>query len=72
MSGDLILIVDDEPNIVQLARMVPESEEYHIQSVSDARSALEYTLKHIVSASANLLFSKTTIHASGCFHLVKA
>jgi len=41
MSGELILIVDDEPNIVQLARLYLEREGFRVQSVGDGRSALE-------------------------------
>ena len=33
MSGELILLVDDEPNIVQLARMVLEQEGFKVDSV---------------------------------------
>ena len=41
MSGELILLVDDEPNIVQLARMYFEREGFRIDSVGDGKSALE-------------------------------
>ena len=41
MSGELILLVDDEPNIVQLARMYLERDGYRIESVGDGLAALE-------------------------------
>ena len=41
MSGELVLIVDDEPNIVSLARMYLEREGYRVESVGDGISALE-------------------------------
>ncbi|HEY3344428.1 MAG TPA: response regulator transcription factor [Anaerolineaceae bacterium] len=41
MAGQLILIVDDEPNIVQLARMYLEREGYRVHSVGDGRAALQ-------------------------------
>jgi len=41
MSGELILIVDDEPNIVSLARMYLEREGYRVESVGDGISAME-------------------------------
>jgi len=40
MPGELILVVDDEPNIVQLARMYLEREGYRVQSVGDGNAAL--------------------------------
>jgi two-component system alkaline phosphatase synthesis response regulator PhoP len=40
MSGELVLIVDDEPNIVQLARMYLEREGFRVESVMDGRAAL--------------------------------
>ena len=50
MSGNLILIVDDEPNIVSLARMYLEREGYRVESADDGSSALEavYTLKPVL------------------------
>jgi len=41
MSGELILLVDDEPNIVQLARLYLEREGYRVASVGDGNAALE-------------------------------
>ena len=41
MSGELILVVDDEPNIVQLARMYLEREGFRVAAVGDGISALE-------------------------------
>ena len=41
MSGELILLVDDEPNILQLARMYLEQEGYRIATVSVGRAALD-------------------------------
>ena len=36
---DLILLVDDEPSIIQLARLYLEREGFRIQSVSDGEAA---------------------------------
>ncbi|MBN2550993.1 MAG: response regulator transcription factor [Anaerolineales bacterium] len=41
MPGELILLVDDEPNIVQLARMYLEREGYRVAAVGDGQAALE-------------------------------
>ncbi len=41
MSGELILVVDDEPNIIQLARLYLEREGFRVQGIGDGRSALE-------------------------------
>ncbi len=41
MSGELILLVDDEPNILQLARMYLEQEGYRVAAVGDGRAALD-------------------------------
>jgi len=41
MSGELILVVDDEPNIVQLARMYLEQEGFKVASVGDGLTALK-------------------------------
>ena len=46
MSGELILVVDDEPNIVQLARMYLEREGYRVEAVSDGRAALQAIERH--------------------------
>lgn len=39
--NELILLVDDEPNIVQLARMYLERENYRVEAVGDGQAALE-------------------------------
>jgi two-component system, OmpR family, alkaline phosphatase synthesis response regulator PhoP len=41
MSGELILIVDDEPNIVKLAGMYLEREGYRVFSAGDGSAALQ-------------------------------
>lgn len=41
MGGELILLVDDEPSIIQLAQMYLEQDGYQVLSVGDGRSALE-------------------------------
>jgi DNA-binding response OmpR family regulator len=41
MSSELVLLVDDEPAILKLARMYLEREGYHVQEASDGDSALE-------------------------------
>src|SRR3970282_1560933 len=41
MTGERILVVDDEPNIVDLARMYLEKEGYRVESASDGAQALE-------------------------------
>jgi two-component system alkaline phosphatase synthesis response regulator PhoP len=41
MPGEMILVVDDEPNIVQLARMYLEREGFRVISVGDGSAALE-------------------------------
>jgi two-component system alkaline phosphatase synthesis response regulator PhoP len=41
MPGELILVVDDEPNIVQLARLYLEREGFRVQSAVDGRAALQ-------------------------------
>jgi two-component system, OmpR family, alkaline phosphatase synthesis response regulator PhoP len=46
MPGELILVVDDEPNIVQLARMYLEREGYRVETVSDGRAALQSVERH--------------------------
>ncbi len=40
MTADLILLVDDEPSIVQLARLYLERENYRVESTSDGLAAL--------------------------------
>jgi DNA-binding response OmpR family regulator len=46
MSNELILLVDDEPSIVQLARMYLEREGFRIQEAADGEAALEAVKKH--------------------------
>lgn len=41
MSGELILLVDDEPNIVDLARMYLEREGYRVEAAFDGKEALQ-------------------------------
>jgi two-component system, OmpR family, alkaline phosphatase synthesis response regulator PhoP len=41
MSSELILLVDDEPSIVQLARMYLERENFRVESTGDGEAALE-------------------------------
>ena len=40
MSGELILIVDDEPNIVHLARMYLERDGFRVETAGNGREAL--------------------------------
>jgi DNA-binding response OmpR family regulator len=41
MSGELILLVDDEPNIIQLARLYLEQDGFRVHAVTDGKAALE-------------------------------
>ncbi len=41
MAGDTILVVDDEPHIVELARMYLEQANYRVVSAADGSQALE-------------------------------
>jgi len=41
MTAELILLVDDEPSILQLARMYLERENFRIQTAGDGEEALE-------------------------------
>jgi len=41
MSAELILLVDDEPSIVQLARLYLERENFRVESAGDGEAALE-------------------------------
>ncbi len=41
MAAELILVVDDEPSIVQLARMYLERENFRVESVGDGKAAIE-------------------------------
>jgi DNA-binding response OmpR family regulator len=40
MTGELILLVDDEPNIIELAQLYLEREGYHIITATDGKAAL--------------------------------
>ena len=46
MTGQLLLLVDDEPNIIELAQMYLEREGYRIISASDGKAALVAVEKH--------------------------
>jgi two-component system alkaline phosphatase synthesis response regulator PhoP len=41
MSSELILLVDDEPSIIQLARLYFERDGFHVQEVGDGEAALD-------------------------------
>jgi len=41
MTGERILLVDDEPNIIELARMYLEQEGFRIETAGDGKAALE-------------------------------
>lgn len=40
MAGELVLLVDDEPNIIQLARLYLEREGFRVESCGDGKAAL--------------------------------
>lgn len=46
MSSELILLVDDEPSIIQLARLYFERDGFRVQEAGDGESALEAVTKH--------------------------
>lgn len=46
MNSDLILLVDDEPNIIELAQLYLEREGYRIISASDGKAALAAVDQH--------------------------
>ena len=46
MTSELILLVDDEPSIIQLARMYFERDGFRIQEALDGEAALEAVAKH--------------------------
>ncbi len=46
MAGETILIVDDEANIVELARMYLEQEGFRVESAGDGATALEMISRH--------------------------
>jgi len=41
MAGELVLLVDDEPNIIQLARLYLEREGYRVEAALDGEAALQ-------------------------------
>jgi two-component system alkaline phosphatase synthesis response regulator PhoP len=45
MPSELVLLVDDEPSIIQLARLYLEREGFRVQDVGDGESALEVVKK---------------------------
>ena len=45
MPGELILLVDDEPNIVELARLYLEREGFRTVAVGDGQSAIDHAAK---------------------------
>jgi len=45
MSSELILLVDDEPSIIQLARMYLERDGFRVQEANDGEAALESVAK---------------------------
>jgi DNA-binding response OmpR family regulator len=46
MSNELILLVDDEPSIIQLARMYLEREGFRTHNVGDGEAAIDAVEKH--------------------------
>ena len=46
MTSELILLVDDEPSIIQLARMYFERDGFRIHEAMDGEAALEAVAKH--------------------------
>ncbi|MCJ7715923.1 MAG: response regulator, partial [Anaerolineales bacterium] len=46
MTGELLLLVDDEPNIIELAQLYLEREGYQIISATDGTTALEAVEQH--------------------------
>jgi len=46
MTGELLLLVDDEPNIIELAQMYLEREGYRIISAADGKEALLKVEEH--------------------------
>jgi len=47
MSGELILLVDDEPNIIELARLYLERDGFRTVAVSDGQSALDSVAENL-------------------------
>jgi len=46
MTSELILLVDDEPSIIQLSRMYFERDGFRVQEISDGEAALEAVTKY--------------------------
>lgn len=46
MTSELILLVDDEPSIIQLSRMYFERDGFRVQEIGDGEAALEAVAKH--------------------------
>src|SRR5512133_1470193 len=46
MTSELILLVDDEPSIIQLSRMYFERDGFRVQEIGDGESALEAVVKY--------------------------
>ena len=46
MSSELILLVDDEPSIIQLSRMYFERDGFRVLEIGDGEAALEAVAKH--------------------------
>ena len=46
MTAELILLVDDEPSIIQLSRMYFERDGFRVQEINDGESALEAVAKY--------------------------
>lgn len=46
MTSELILLVDDEPSIIQLSRMYFERDGYRVQEINDGEAAIEAVIKH--------------------------
>jgi two-component system alkaline phosphatase synthesis response regulator PhoP len=46
MTGELLLLVDDEPNIIELAQVYLEREGFRIITAADGKEALESIEKH--------------------------
>jgi len=46
MSSELILLVDDEPSIIQLSRMYFERDGFRVQEIGDGEAALEAVSKY--------------------------
>ena len=46
MSNELVLLVDDEPSILQLARMYLEREGFRVDEAADGEAALEAVARH--------------------------